>query len=410
MRGKLFICQSAGSDAGFEHALLQVLEQAFPPETLLMDFASVPDGYRIAGALPSQAGECDALVVVLGSGWSAANGQDGARLIDDPSDPVRVAIQSAVAQGVPIVPALLPGTEMPTAEALPENVRAALDRPAIRLTAQRFKVEALEMVADLRSLLAPMPAPLAADPKLAPDREALSIIERLPGSEGAVAGSPPLAPAASPADEVGVDDDPTPASDSVPEVETLIAGRTEPPPLPEPDAGSVQAASDPFEPPNMPAVLRPAGASSTRPPPLPSGSISGFRASIYLRTRDRVRWSWEAALPKWRYWAALAMIITATVGVVAYQVRLDPPSSGEVTRTTARRSTPTVAVGQPRQPESDRSSEPSRAETQKATGSPLDSPTAPLKAPWWDDPVAREELDRLFDTLTPPAPQSNSEL
>ncbi|MGF1503934.1 MAG: hypothetical protein ACFB51_02185 [Anaerolineae bacterium] len=67
--------------------------------------------------------EDDVMLVVIGKKWLAMKDGD-TRLIDDPADPVRQAIETALGLGLPIYPVLVYGAALPRAEFLPEPIRA----------------------------------------------------------------------------------------------------------------------------------------------------------------------------------------------------------------------------------------------------------------------------------------------
>jgi hypothetical protein len=56
---------------------------------------------------------------VIGSRWLDAATPDGRRQLDDPSDFVRIEIETALKLGLVVVPVLVYGAAMPPAEALP---------------------------------------------------------------------------------------------------------------------------------------------------------------------------------------------------------------------------------------------------------------------------------------------------
>lgn len=80
-----------------------------------------PEGVRqIEGFLRG----CAALIVVAGPQWSILRGQlSSGRLLDDPSDGVRLAVEAALRFRVPIVVALVEGAQAPDFASLPESLR-----------------------------------------------------------------------------------------------------------------------------------------------------------------------------------------------------------------------------------------------------------------------------------------------
>ncbi len=81
--------------------------------------------------LTERVGEARAIVLIIGKTWLA-------KPIDDPKDPVRVAIETALEGKIRVIPTLVDGALLPRAEALPEMLKPLALLHPIMLSSQTF--------------------------------------------------------------------------------------------------------------------------------------------------------------------------------------------------------------------------------------------------------------------------------
>lgn len=77
---------------------------------------------------------CDVLIALIGRGWLEARDAGGHRRLDDPDDFVRREIESALAEGVVVVPASVQGAEIPRAHELPPSLAPLTRRQGFQLS------------------------------------------------------------------------------------------------------------------------------------------------------------------------------------------------------------------------------------------------------------------------------------
>lgn len=73
---------------------------------------------------------CNVALIVIGPDWLQARDAHGARLLDNPNDPVRVEVRTALQLGKLVVPLLVGGARMPSAQELPPDLAALALRNA----------------------------------------------------------------------------------------------------------------------------------------------------------------------------------------------------------------------------------------------------------------------------------------
>lgn len=108
------------------------LSQHFGPDVVFKDVDSIPLGVDFRTHLNQTVGCCQALVAVIGPTWSNVLQK---RLGQASVDWVRAEIETALGRGIPVIPLLVGGADLPSADVLPEGLQdlaycnAALARP-----------------------------------------------------------------------------------------------------------------------------------------------------------------------------------------------------------------------------------------------------------------------------------------
>ena len=154
MAGKIFFSYRRGDDPGNTGLLYERLEHEFHPDQLFKDVeADIKGGDDFVDVLKAQVAECDVLLAVIGPRWIETRDVVGRRLLDDPEDWVRVEIVSAMETRKYVIPILVGGADVPQAEDLPEPLKPLTRRQAIRITEERFKLDAEDLVRQITSAL-----------------------------------------------------------------------------------------------------------------------------------------------------------------------------------------------------------------------------------------------------------------
>ncbi|MGE3230473.1 MAG: toll/interleukin-1 receptor domain-containing protein [Hyphomicrobium sp.] len=159
MAGGIFISYRRDDSRHAAGRLYQHLVQRFPRDALFMDIDSIEPGLDFANVLQKTVADCDAIIAVIGPGWTYARDEAGARRLDNPDDFVRLEIEAALRRDVRVVPVLVDGASLPRAEELPETMRSLVRRNAVRLTHEKFGTDADVLAEALAKFIVPAPAP-----------------------------------------------------------------------------------------------------------------------------------------------------------------------------------------------------------------------------------------------------------
>jgi hypothetical protein len=165
MSSGVFISYRRADAQGWSGRLETDLAAAFGEAARFFDLTSIPPGADFVNAIERALAGSVAVLVLIGPHWLDVRDNSGRRRLDAPDDVVAHEILHALTLPVPLIPVLLGGTQMPTAAALPEGIRALARRNAIELSELRWAhdVDRLLRVLEASTALRRRPAPGLAD-------------------------------------------------------------------------------------------------------------------------------------------------------------------------------------------------------------------------------------------------------
>ena len=114
---RVFLSYRREDASGHAGRLYDLLAARYGTERVFMDIDAIPLGSEFAETINRAVASCDVLIALIGRDWLEAKDADGHRRLDDPDDFVRREIESALGQGVVVVPATVQGAELPRARA-----------------------------------------------------------------------------------------------------------------------------------------------------------------------------------------------------------------------------------------------------------------------------------------------------
>ncbi|HET6972888.1 MAG TPA: toll/interleukin-1 receptor domain-containing protein [Pyrinomonadaceae bacterium] len=157
--------------------LSEKLEQRFGDDSVFLDVDNIPLGVDFREFIGNAVGQCDVLIALIGEEWVRAVDDRGNRRLDDPSDFVRIEIESALKRSIPVIPVLVDGVKMPAKDELPPSIQSLVYRNATELRAGRDLHQHIEGLIDgLASLFSP---------KNLPPEKAISVKDPVPDSKQA---------------------------------------------------------------------------------------------------------------------------------------------------------------------------------------------------------------------------------
>ena len=99
------------------------LTQTYSKQTIFKDVDSIPLGIDFRTHLDQRVSECSVFLAVIGPQWVTITDAAGNRRLEQPDDFVRIEVESALARDIPVIPLLVSGAVMPTANQLPPSLQ-----------------------------------------------------------------------------------------------------------------------------------------------------------------------------------------------------------------------------------------------------------------------------------------------
>jgi serine/threonine protein kinase len=130
---KIFICYRRDDSADITGRIYDWLLRQFGEAALFKDVDSIPYGMDFRAEIDKAISSCTAVLAIVGQRWLAKSGRQKQRDIDSPTDYVRIELVSALRRQIPIIPVLVAGGSMPSADTLPDEIREFSYRNAIQV-------------------------------------------------------------------------------------------------------------------------------------------------------------------------------------------------------------------------------------------------------------------------------------
>jgi hypothetical protein len=139
------------------------LIERFGPDAVVIDVTTDQIGRDYRSVIFDSIENADVVLALVGPRFLVES-PDGSRRLDDPDDPLRMELSRALARrGVPVIPVLVDGAELPARESLPEDVQALTFRGALELAHQRFDRDYEYLETQVARYLEPSAPAIAAD-------------------------------------------------------------------------------------------------------------------------------------------------------------------------------------------------------------------------------------------------------
>jgi hypothetical protein len=133
--------EDARADAG---RLCDRLDRRFGDKHVFMDIEDIKPGADFTRVLEDTLDRCDVMLAMIGPKWLDSG---NAGRLRDPEDFVRLEIEKALDRNVLVIPVLVAGATMPSADALPEKLRGLALRQAFEIRDISFHEDADRLVA-----------------------------------------------------------------------------------------------------------------------------------------------------------------------------------------------------------------------------------------------------------------------
>jgi hypothetical protein len=153
VKNKIFINYRSCDDPFAALFIDKRLTERFGPERVFRDARTIRPGTHFPTEISQALGQCRVFLAVIGQQWFR-RGPSGRRLIDEPTDYVRLEIAHALGRAeVVVVPVLVGETPMPAECDLPVDISGLASRQFLRLRDRDAEPDAARLVDELEEML-----------------------------------------------------------------------------------------------------------------------------------------------------------------------------------------------------------------------------------------------------------------
>jgi hypothetical protein len=167
----VFLSYRREDASGHAGRLYDLLAARYGAKSVFMDVDAIPLGSEFGETIRRAVASCDVLIAVIGRGWLDARDENGRRRLDDPDDFVRHEIESALAEGVVVVPAPVQGAGIPSSDALPPSLSALSRRQGFELSDAGWQDDVSRLIRRLEAVAEEKPPEQAPVDRAAPPGE-----------------------------------------------------------------------------------------------------------------------------------------------------------------------------------------------------------------------------------------------
>jgi hypothetical protein len=148
---RVFVSYRHDDVPAYSGRLADRLVSRFGEEGVFLDIDAIDPGLDFRVVLRQAIEACDIVLVVIGPGWLEAREPDGSRRLEQPNDYVRLEIEAALDRDTRIIPILVDGALMPTADQLPEELVPLCYRNAVEM-GKNFHTEMAGLITKLERI------------------------------------------------------------------------------------------------------------------------------------------------------------------------------------------------------------------------------------------------------------------
>lgn len=107
----------------------------FGSDSVFFDIDTIPLGVDFRHFINQYVAQCQVVLAIIGNDWLKISNNQGQRRLDDPTDFVRLEIEAALREDIPVIPVLVGTSTMPIQEELPKSIQNLAYRNAIEVRA-----------------------------------------------------------------------------------------------------------------------------------------------------------------------------------------------------------------------------------------------------------------------------------
>jgi uncharacterized RDD family membrane protein YckC len=123
---RIFISYRRDDSAAVCGSIYEWLREQYGKESLFKDVDNIPLGLDFGEYIERSIKQSSVELVIIGPKWLEVRNASGERRLDDPNDVVRIEVEAALRRGLQVIPVLVDGASLPSADQLPESLQPLL--------------------------------------------------------------------------------------------------------------------------------------------------------------------------------------------------------------------------------------------------------------------------------------------
>src|SRR5215217_4374613 len=136
---RVFISYRRDESAGYAGWIADSFDEYFGEDKVFRDIDSLEPGLDFSEAIERALESSEVLLAVIGKHWPTATDAAGQRRLENPYDFVRVEIATALQRNMRVIPVLVQGASMPSADELPNDLAPLTHRNAFELHSSSWR-------------------------------------------------------------------------------------------------------------------------------------------------------------------------------------------------------------------------------------------------------------------------------
>ena len=139
---RVFLSYRRDDTGGYAVGLSDRLRSRFGQDDhVFIDVDTIAPGQDFVEVIKQAVGSCDVFLALIGPEWLQSTDTQGHRRLDNPEDAVRLEITTALDRNIPVIPVLVGGTRMPSADQLPDPLKTFARRNALEISNTRWQYD-----------------------------------------------------------------------------------------------------------------------------------------------------------------------------------------------------------------------------------------------------------------------------
>lgn len=149
---RIFVSYRREDSSGHAGRLYDRLVERFGNDRVFMDIDAIRPGTDFAEMIDAALEDCIVLLAIIGRRWLTSLDARADRRLVSSDDFVRLEVETALDRGIPVIPLLVQGAEMPAQDELPESLSRLARRQALEISDRRWQTDVGILIAELERL------------------------------------------------------------------------------------------------------------------------------------------------------------------------------------------------------------------------------------------------------------------